>query len=150
MLNDKIDSLIQEARRSGKKSELKVLQLIKNEFMKYETSSKNTKLDEIQESKILRKIRDQWLDEFEILSSNNRDGSEIMSEIQILESFIPELPTEEEVKEYTRQVYLDLLDQSSSPVSMKDMKTVMTIVKQKYPLADGSVIAKTFKELLNK
>ena len=149
MLNTEIDAKIAEARKSGDKSLLKVLQLIKAEFIKHKTSSKDAKLDEIQETKILMKMKEQWLDEFEMLCSNNRDGSQLMNEIQILEEFIPELPTEEEIKEYTRQVVLDFIDQSSSPLSMKDMKAIMNIVKERSPLADGGIIAKTFKEYLN-
>lgn len=149
MLNDKIDSLIQESRKSGEKSKLKVLQLIKAQFQSFLTSKKGAKLTKEQEAKILLKMAEQWKDEYNILLKNNRDTSVIIDEIDILMHFVPEIPTEEEIQEHTKGLF-EAYKERYPDVCMKDLKPIMNQVKQKYPLADGGIIAKTFKELLNK
>lgn len=146
MLYNQIDESIAHARKHGYKTDLKVLQLIKAQFQSYLTSSKNAKLDDIQEAKILIKMKEQWLDEFEMLCSNNRDGHQLMSEIQTLEKFIPELPTDEQVKIYTIDA---IAEYNHDNLSMKDMKAIMNMIKERNPLADGGIVARVFKEHLN-
>ena len=150
MLYNQIDELIANARKQGNKSELKVLKLIKAELIR---SSKYSEITEKREIKILTKMAEVWKEEYRTLLANNRDTSVIIDEIDTLMGFIPELPEpneveDKEIEEYTKQVYLDLLDQSSSPISIKDLKTVISIVREKYPSADGKVISSTFKECL--
>lgn len=148
MVNNMIDDRIRDARKMGDKDGLRVFKLIKSEFQKFLTSSKDSKLDEIQEVKILMKMLEQWKDEYNTLLENNRDTSLIINDIDILESLIPELPSTEEIQGYTEGVF-DVYKANNPNISMKDLKPIMDQVKKKYPLADGSIIAKTFKELLN-
>lgn len=142
-----IDNMISDARKSGEKSLLKVLQLIKAEFQKFLTSKNAGELDEVQEAKILMKLAEQWKEEYNNLLHAKRNTYEIIEDIEILKRFIPEPPTKEEIEGYTEGVF-DVYKASHSNISMKDMKPIMNIVKEKYPLADGKVISSIVKKLL--
>lgn len=147
MLYNKIDECINDARKTGNKDRLKVLQLIKSEFQKFLTSSKDAKLDDTQEIKILLKMAQAWKEEYRNLLENKRDTSVIIHEIDILESLIPELPSTPEIEGYTEGIF-EVYKANNPNISMKDLKPIIDLVKKKYPLADGGIIAKTFKELL--
>lgn len=150
MLYTELDSYIAEARRASNKSALKVLQLIKAEFQKYLTSSKDAKLDEIQEAKILIKMRDQWIEELNFRDQNGRDVTELNSELGVLIGYIPELPSNSDVEEYTAAAVTAY--KTTKPdgysLSMKDMKPLMAIVREKFPLADGKVISQVVRSML--
>lgn len=150
MLHTKLDSYIAEARRASNKSALKVLQLIKAEFQKYLTSSKDAKLDEVQEAKILMKMRDQWIEELNFRDQNGRDVTELNSELGVLIEYIPELPSNSDVEEYTAAAVTAY--KTTKPdgysLSMRDMKPLMAIVREKFPLADGKVISKVLQGIL--
>jgi uncharacterized protein YqeY len=150
MLHTELDSYIAEARRTGNKSALKVLQLIKAEFQKYLTSSKDAKLDEVQEAKILMKMRDQWIEELNFRDQNGRDVTELNSELGVLIEYIPELPSNSDVEEYTAAAVTAY--KTTKPdgysLSMRDMKPLMAIVREKFPLADGKVISKVLQGIL--
>lgn len=143
MLLETLDSQIQYARKNSEKTLLKVLQLIKSELTK---TSKNP--TEEQEAKILLKMSQAWKEEYNNLLVAGRDVSVISEEIDTLMKFVPELPSTTEIQGYTEGVF-DVYKANNPNISMKDLKPIMDLVKQKYPLADGSIIAKTFKELLN-
>lgn len=145
MLYEQIDELIANARKSGDKTLLKVLQLIKSDFMKYKTSSKDAKLTEESEAKILLKMSQAWKEEYHNLLTAGRDTSIIIDEIDTLMDFVPEIPTEEQIKTYTIDA---IAEYNHDNLSMKDMKTIMNMVKEREPLADGGIIARVFKEYL--
>lgn len=143
MLHIELDNFIAGARKSGNKTTLKVLQLIKAEFQKFLTSSKDAKLDVLQEARILLKMQSQWLEELDSLKRAGRDTTELESTIRILREFTPELPLESEVVECTKEVIA-----SYESVSMKNMRSIMSKVKEKYPLADGKIISQVVKNAL--
>lgn len=147
MLHDKLDNYIYKARKERDEVSLKVFKLIKTEFIKY---SKTSNLDEISEAKILLKMFDQWKEECSNLFKAGRDVSELTNEIQTLKRYVPEIPTEEEVEDYTREsvTAYKLTKEDNYKLSMRDMKPIMLLVKEKYPLADGSIISKVLKSIL--
>ena len=73
-------------------------------------------------------------------------------EIDIIKQFVPEQPTDEEIEEYTRgciSAYI-LSKKAGESLSMKDMKPLMNIVKEKYPSANGKIISKVLGSLIKK
>lgn len=142
MLLETLDSQIQYARKHNEKTLLKVVQLIKSELTK---TSKNP--TEEQEAKILLKMLQAWKEEYNNLLAAGRDVSVINEEIDTLMLFVPELPSTVEIEGYTEGIF-EVYKANNPNISMKDLKPIMDQVKKKYPLADGSIIAKTFKELL--
>ena len=148
MLHTELDNYLAEARKAGNKTALKVLQLIKAEFQKYLTSSKDAKLDEVQEAKILMKMRDQWIEELNFRDQNGRDITELNSELGVLLEYIPELPSNSDIEEYTLEAVETYRNTKSEKLSMKDMKPLISIVREKFPLADGKVISKVLQGIL--
>ena len=148
MLHIELDNYLAEARKAGNKTALKVLQLIKAEFQKYLTSSKDAKLDEVQEAKILMKMRDQWIEELNFRDQNGRDITELNSELGVLLEYIPELPSNSDIEKYTLEAVETYRNTKSEKLSMKDMKPLMAIVREKFPLADGKVISKVLQGIL--
>ena len=145
-----IDNMISDARKSGEKSLLKVLQLIKAEFQHYLKSKNAGELDEVQEAKILMKLAENWKKEYNDLLSAKRNTYEIIEDISILTSFIPKSPSEEDIKEYTSGAVTayKLTMPEGYKLSMKDMKPLIAIVQEKYPFAEGKVISKVLKNIL--
>ena len=63
-----------------------------------------------------------------------------------------DLLTDEEIEEYTRgciSAYI-LSKKAGESLSMKDMKPLMNIVKEKYPSANGKIISKVLGSLIKK
>ena len=141
MLNDKLDSMIMESRKYGDSDKLRVLQAIKSEFSKVIHSGYI--LDKDKELNILLKMYEDRKNSANIYSENGReDLAEIEKwEAREINQFLPEKVVKE-----TKSI----VENDFSNVTMKDMKAIMAKVKTKYPLADGRIISKVVKELINK
>ena len=69
------------------------------------------------------------------------------AELEVLESLLPKEPTEAELKASVKAAVDELITMNGQ-VSMRDMKAVYSMVRQKYPTASGGVVANLFKALL--
>ena len=70
--------------------------------------------------------------------------------MDIISEFIPKQPTDEELSEYVRgilSVYCVTKDDGYK-LSMKDMKPIMEIVKEKYPTANGKIVSQTLMQVI--
>lgn len=143
MYND-IDHMIACATKEHKNKEKDVLRLIKNEFVKYEKSGKT--LTEVEEVKILLKMAAQHKDSIEQYTNGGRDdlANAEKEELTIIEKYIPKQPTMDEIVGYTEFV-IDKLRSDGNEISMKVMKTVLSKVQQKYPLANGKTVSQVVK-----
>ena len=72
-------------------------------------------------------------------------------ELEIINEFTPKQPTEEEIEDYTRGVITTykLTKDSGYRLSMKDMKSLLSIVQEKYPSVNGKIVSKTLNNVLN-
>ena len=93
-------------------------------------------------------MRDQWIEELNIRDQNGRDITELNSELGVLLEYIPELPSNSDIEEYTLEAVETYRNTKSEKLSMKDMKPLMAIVREKFPLADGKVISKVLQGIL--
>lgn len=146
-----INKYIAEAMKNRETERLGTLKLIKAELVKAEKSG--AVLDEAKELNILLKMVEQRKDSIEQYTKGGRnDLAEIeRKEIGIINEFIPEQPTEEEIEEYTNDIITKIIAQNDADwrLSMKDMGIVMAAVKEKYPTANGKTISKVLKERIN-
>lgn len=152
MLHTEIDKLIANAMKERNIELLNVLKLIKSELVKAEKD--NVVLDEVSETKILLKMLSQREDSIrQYVDGGRKDlADNEQKEIDIIKQFVPEQPTDEEIEEYTRtciSTYV-LTKKEGENLSMKDMKPLMNIVKEKYPSANGKIISKVLGSLLKK
>ena len=155
MISNKIDELISEARSSKDRELLKVLTLIKAELQKAKTA-KNRKatgeLTEVEEAKTLIAMVEQRkgsIDEY--IKGKREDLAQAeQKEIDIIQPYIPEPPTEGELKEYIAGAITayKTTKEDSYALSMKDMKPLIEIVQGKYPTAPGKLISSTLQGIL--
>ena len=152
MLHTEIDRLIANAMKERNIELLNVLKLIKSELVKAEKDG--VTLDEVSETKILLKMLSQREDSIrQYVAGGRQDLADAeQKEIGIIKQFVPEQPTDDEIEEYTRaciSTYV-LTKKEGESLSMKDMKPLMNIVKEKYPSANGKIISKVLGSLIKK
>ena len=146
-----INRYIAEAMKKRETGRLGALKLIKTELVKAEKNG--ITLDEAVESKILLKMIEQRKDSIaQYLKGGRQDLAEAeQNEIKVIEEFIPEQPTEEEIANYTEGAIDAYVEQNGADyvISMKDMKPILSIVQERYPTANGKIVSKILKDKIN-
>ncbi len=144
MLTDRIDKLIAEAMKSREKQRLDTLKFIKCELVKAQKDG--IEVNDNAELKILKKMVAARNDAAE--QYKNADRQELaekeLKEIEVINEFLPKEASKEEVESYTNQIINGLLIDNGS-VSMRDMKTILGKVQEKYPTADGKLVSTILK-----
>jgi len=145
-----INKHIAEAMKKRETERLNVLKLIKTELVKAEKNG--TKLDDASETKILLKMVEQRKDSIEQYTKGSRkDLAEAeQKEIDIINEFIPNMPTEEDIEKYTLESIGRYIAQNDADykLSMKDMKPIITMVQEKYPMANGKIVSQVLKNII--
>lgn len=134
---------------------LKTLKLIKAQL----TKTNNTKeyslsLDE-EIKTLVKMIQQREISITEYKKGNRLDlVQEEENEIEIIKNITPQIkeyfnsmPTAQDIENYTKQCIMTLIAQKDEnyKISMRDMGTLMPMVKQKYPNADGNIIKNTLQ-----
>ncbi len=147
-LKQKIESEIKSAMIAKDKTRLGALRSIKSLILLEETKSgAKAELSEEDELKLLTKAAKQRKDSADIYEKQSRtDLYEVeMAELKVLEEFLPEAMTDEEITAVIRTIIAQT--GASSP---KDMGKVMGVAsKELAGRADGKVISEKVKALLN-
>ena len=151
-----INELIKDAMHQKDMFRLNVLKLIKAEFLKKSTEpGRNSKeLTDEEQINVLMKMSAQRKDSIGQYKLGGRaDLAESEEkELEIISSFLPKEATVEELVQYTEEMaetYRLSQGEGYHP-SIKDMKNIMSSVKEKYPTANGGVISKAYKDYLSK
>jgi len=139
-----IQDLISQALKAGDIRKLNTLRLIKSEFLLAEKNK--VEITDSVEIKILSKMITQRQDSIEQYKKANRFDlvQKEEEEIAIIKQYLPEQPNEEFLKNYIRKC-IDVYKETHSNVSMKDIKPIMNIVKEKY---DFPIVGKLVNEVL--
>lgn len=139
-----VDELISNARKEGNKIALKTLQLIKSEFSKVEHSG--TKLDNVEQLKILKRMKNQYEQAVEEFKKGGREDlvGEEEQELELICSLLPEQVDESVVTKYIDELCNELGDK----LSMRDIKPILTKVQEKYPMVDGKLVSSIIKDQL--
>ena len=143
MLKSKLNELISESLKNKDSDKLKTLRLIKTEFVKAEKDG--TVLDDVAQETIMRKMVKQREDSVkQYLDAGREDlAAGEKTEIEIINSFLPELPSDEEVIQYIESFLKSFAEEKQEKLTMKYMKDIMSNIKGKYPSADGKLISQT-------
>lgn len=151
MISNKIDEMIASALKNRETDLLNVLKLIKTEFVN--AKHNNVELNEVNEVKILLKMASQREDSIQqYINGGRNDLAEAeKKELEIIKSYTPKQATDEEIAEYTSGVITvyKASKEDGYTLSMKDMKPIMSIVKEKYPNANGKVVSTTLMKVIN-
>lgn len=147
-----IDELIKDAMHQKNRERLNTLKLIKAEFLKKQTESgrKTKELTDDEQIKILLKMAAQREDSIkQYIEGERKDLADAeKEELEIIKEFIPKQPTDEELADYVTEVIKDYLSVKGGNLSMKDMKPIMNIVKEKYPTANGKIVSQTLTQVI--
>jgi len=146
-----INKEIAVAMKNRDKERLDTLKLIKTELVKVEKSG--VIIDEAKEVNTLLKMIDQRKESIvQYLKGGRNDLAECeQKEIDIIKQYIPEQPTDEEIEKYTEDSINAYIEQNDADykISMKDMKSILSMVQEKYPTANGKIVSKVLKEKIN-
>ena len=146
-----INKYIAEAMKAKDREKLSTLKLIKAELVKVEKDG--ITLDEAKEAKILMKMVDQRKESIsQYIKGGRNDLAEAeQKEIDVIKEYIPEQPTDEEIEAYTNDTINNYVIEKGDDyqVSMKDMKAILSIVQEKYPMANGKIVSNVLKNKIN-
>jgi len=145
MLKKQITTDLIEAMKAQDAMKLSVLRMLKADIMKYEVSGADKVADDDVVLKLIKSGIKQRKDAAEGFTKggNEESAKKELDEIKILEKYMPEQMSEEEVKKIVQETISQL---NAGPSDFgKVMGMVMGKTKGK---ADGNVVSKIVKELL--
>lgn len=141
-----INELIRKEMKEGNKRRLETLKLIKAEFQKVQTSSGRSgrELSEEEQVQVMKKMIKQRLDSSEQYAAAGRLelAEQEKYEIEVIEEFVPSAPGIKELEVFIGELV-------SPAMTMKDMGTLIRMVKQRYPTADGKLISDEVRKRLS-
>jgi uncharacterized protein len=127
-LKDEIKDRIKHYMREKKSAELTVVRQIKGEVMKFETSGSGVEAQDADVLKIINALVKQHHESISIFKEQSRDdllAKEVL-ELEVLQSFLPEALSEEELV-----AIIDAAISETGAESKKDMGKVMGVAKAK-------------------
>lgn len=150
MISTNLDVMITDAMKHHQVERLNVLRLVKTEFTKFEKTGK--KLTEGDEVSILLKMVAQRVDTIKQYNEAKRFdlADKEAFEIEEIKKLLPELPSQEEVNEYVKQIIQEYSTQKGVDykLSMRDMKPILTKVQEKYSTANGKTVSDILKKYI--
>lgn len=149
-----INSLITEAVKSRDSVKAEVYRSVKVEYVNALHHDSSFVLDDTSSIKILLTMVKQHEDSIEQYTVGKRPDlvEKEKGELVIIKDLIPELPSDDEIGEYTKEVILSYKSEKGDgyTLSMKDMGHIMTKVHSKYPTANGKIISEVLKTFIKK
>ena len=145
MLKDRLNDLIKDAMLNHDHTRLEVVRSIKTMFTKFEKEGKA--LTEADEAKLLLKMISQREDSIiQYFKAGRQDlADKETAELAILKEYAPVQASDDEIAEYTKEVCQRFVQENGS-VTMKDMKTILAMVQEKYSTANGKVVSSVVKD----
>ena len=146
MYNEVIDHNISKFLKENNTVSLAVWRSIKAEFLNYKTAKAGNVINDAVELTILGKMLAQRKDSARQFREGGRAdlAEREEKEAEVLSTLIPKEPSEEELTLAIK----DAITTIGGEASMRDMKTIQTVVKGKYPNANGGKIAEIFRKYI--
>lgn len=144
-MNTKIAEDLKAAMKSGDKFKLSVLRMLKS-ALQLDSISKKHELSDDEVMNVIKKqvkMRKDSIEEFKKYSKDE-EVANLEKEIEILNAYLPEEMTEEEIVKVIDEVFSEL-----KPTSMKEMGLVMKELNGKLTNADMTLVSKLVKERLS-
>lgn len=143
MLKENLNNLIKEAMLEKNKVKLETLRSIKTAFLNYETAKNAKPLDDAAEIQILRKMvaqREESIEQYK-LAGRLESAEQEMKEIEILNSYLPAPVSKEDIKEFVKNLI-------TPETSKRDMGRLVKETKEKFPTAEGKIVADIVKSFI--
>ena len=144
MLLNVIGTKIHAALKEGNVKRAESIRLIKAEILKQYKAGKPEDYTEEKELKTLLKLKAQIEDSIEQYTKANREelAEKERFDLSVLSEFLPKQATDEEIAEAASKA----IDELGRKPTMSDMKTIMALVKETFPTANGKIISEILKE----
>lgn len=144
-MNEKIAIDLKDAMKSGDKFKLSVLRMLKSALQLEKINKKHELTDEETLAVIKKQVktRKDSITEFQKYNKTE-EVSKLEQEIEILNAYLPEEMSEDEIKKAIDEVFVEV-----NPTGMKDMGKVMKELNTKITNADMSLVSKLVKEKLS-
>ena len=142
MIQNQIDGLIKSAMLNKQASALRAYRAVKTAFMEYKTAKNAKPLDEAAEINIIRKMisaREDAIQQFEAAGRLELAKAEA-EEIVYLKPMLPPEVSEEDIRAYAESIITEK--------GMQNMGRYIKVLKDKFPTADGKLIATIVKSFL--
>lgn len=138
-LEQKIDEIIENARKTSNTFILETAKLIKSELSRNKYSEKP-----VSELEVLQQMAKKHTKAIAIYDKAGRDDLAIKEtrELGYIQGLIPKEPSEQEIEELISGLM------EATTLTSKDTKDVIAEVQDRYPTAQKSTIVKIFKSLL--
>lgn len=149
-IKDQIMADLKEAMKSKEKDRLRVLRSLKSKLLEREISERKegeASLSDEQAIEVLMKAAKQRKESIEQFEKGDRDdlAESEKKELEIIESYLPEMLSEDEIRDIAREKIDEL-----GAEDMSDMGQVMGVMMQELKgKAEGSLVSKVVKEELS-
>ncbi len=144
-MENQIDNDLKLALKSGDKFTLSVLRMLKSEII---NESRKGSLHTLTDDEVLKVIKKGVKTRKDSIEEYKKYGkldtvNELAKEVDILNKYLPQEMSEEEIIRVVDEVFEEL-----KPSSMKDMGNLMKVISSKITNADMSLVSKIVKDKL--
>ena len=144
-MENQIDNDLKLALKSGDKFTLSVLRMLKSEII---NESRKGSLHTLTDDEVLKVIKKGVKTRKDSIEEYKKYGkldtvNELAKEVDILNKYLPQEMSEEEIIKIVNEVFEEL-----KPSSMKDMGNLMKVISSKITNADMSLVSKIIKDKL--
>ena len=144
-MENQIDNDLKLALKSGDKFTLSVLRMLKSEIINESRKGSFHTLTDDEVLKVIKKgvkTRKDSIEEYKKYGKLDT-VNELAKEVDILNKYLPQEMSEEEIIKIVNEVFEEL-----KPSSMKDMGNLMKVISSKITNADMSLVSKIVKDKL--
>lgn len=144
-MENQIDNDLKLALKSGDKFTLSVLRMLKSEIINESRKGSIHTLTDDEVLKVIKKgvkTRKDSIEEYKKYGKLDT-ANELAKEVDILNKYLPQKMSEEEIIKIVNEVFEEL-----KPSSMKDMGNLMKVISSKITNADMSLVSKIVKDKL--
>lgn len=144
-MENQIDNDLKLALKSGDKFTLSVLRMLKSEII---NESRKGSIHTLTDDEVLKVIKKGVKTRKDLIEEYKKYGkldtvNELAKEVDILNKYLPQEMSEEEIIKIVNEVFEEL-----KPSSMKDMGNLMKVISSKITNADMSLVSKIVKDKL--
>ena len=144
-MENQIDNDLKLALKSGDKFTLSVFRMLKSEII---NESRKGSLHTLTDDEVLKVIKKGVKTRKDSIEEYKKYGkldtvNELAKEVDILNKYLPQEMSEEEIIKIVNEVFEEL-----KPSSMKDMGNLMKVISSKITNADMSLVSKIVKDKL--
>lgn len=139
-----INKKIMEAMKAKDKVASETFKLLKAKILEFKTAKNAKEYNDAEEIRLIQKMIQDRQDSICIYLENNRQdlADDEYAQIKVLDSLLPPLPTENDVKEW-------LINNYPTGITKREMGKVIKEIKEALVGSDGKMVSNIVKELVH-